>query len=55
MQELIANSYVVGPGLGRAQDSFDRINNFVLSLHKTLNKKVVVLDADALWWVKESK
>ena len=57
----IANSVVVGPGLGREKVSGDIVEAIVISFHDKLKdqtdgKKVnLILDADALWFLKESE
>ena len=54
-KDIVANSVVCGPGLGRAESSFNRLNNLVKNLNEnTKTRKVLVLDADALWFCKDN-
>ena len=57
----IANSVVVGPGLGREETSEKIVETVVKSFHEKLaeksnSKKVnLVMDADSLWFLKENE
>ena len=56
----IANSVVVGPGLGREETSEKIVETVVKSVHEKLAESIgrkvnLVLDADSLWFLKENE
>ena len=57
----VANSIVIGPGLGREQNSGEIVEAFVASVIEKLQKQEqgrkanIIMDADSLWFLKESQ
>jgi ATP-dependent NAD(P)H-hydrate dehydratase len=51
----VANSFIIGPGLGRQESAFSRLQNALNELVMVDEGKNLVLDADALWWLKEKR
>ena len=51
----VANSFVLGPGLGRSESALALFQNALNELVMIEKDKNVVLDADALWWLKEKR
>jgi NAD(P)H-hydrate repair Nnr-like enzyme with NAD(P)H-hydrate dehydratase domain len=47
------NSFVVGPGLGRHEESLDLFTKFIQSLAENDQPIKVVFDADSLWHIKQ--
>lgn len=51
----LADSFVIGPGLGRTSKAFDMVVKLCSAVNSLqARKRTLVLDADALWFVAQS-